>query len=255
MRTGLTSALVAILVVALAVSFSRVPEALSRMESFRVTGIRLEGNRFLTHREVVNTLGIPASASVWNDLGAWEDRLRTHLLVEDVRIRRRLPGTLVMEVTEITPVALVPNPTLEPMDCSGRLLPIDPAQHRLDLPLVSLEDRGKVVTLSAAERRLVAGEIARISRHDPEFLARISEVTLYPRGDLRARIWRRNPEEQIWDRPVNIHFHPDLPARRIHEGLKVLEDALVRFDGAGISGLDLRYEDQVVVRLSRAKEG
>lgn len=255
MKTGLPFALVAVLVLVLAVCFSRVPEALARMEGFRVTGIRLEGNRFLTREEVLNSLGIPPSASVWDDLGAWEDRLRTHLLVKDVRIRRRLPGTLVMDVTETLPVALVPNPTLEPMDASGRLLPIDPARHRLDLPLVSLEGRDKVATLSVAERRLVAGEIARISRHDPEFLARISDVTLNARGDLRARIWRRDPVREVWDLPVSFLFHPDLPARRIQEGLRVLEDALTRFDGAGISALDLRYEDQVVVRLTRSKEG
>lgn len=255
MKTALTFVLMILLVVALAASFSRVPEALARMETFRITEIRVEGNRFLTREDALKTLGIAPSASVWDDLDAWEAQLRGHPLVEDVRIARRLPGTLVLEITEPTPVALVPNPTLEPVDASGRFLPVDPAQHRLDLPLMALAGGTKRGTPSAAERRLMAGEIARMAQQEPEFLSRVSEVTLHPRGDLRAQFWRRDPTREIWDLPVNLLFRPQLPSRRIQEGLRVLKDALSRFGGAEIVDLDLRYEDQVVVRLNRAREG
>ena len=255
MKTGLTFAFVGVLVMALAASLARVPEALARMEAFRIREIRVEGNRFLTREEALNTLGIPPSASVWDDLDAWEERLRDHSLVEDVEISRRLPGTLVMRVEETVPVALAPNPTLEPVDASGRFLPIDPARHRLDLPLMVLAGVGKTATPSASERRLLAGEIARMAQQNPDLLSRVSEVILHPRGDVEARFWRRDPARESWDSPVNLLFRPDLAPSRIQEGLRVLEDALIRFEGAGILDLDLRYDDQVVVRLSRAREG
>jgi cell division protein FtsQ len=225
------------------------------MDTFRVTGVRVEGARFFTPEDALRTLGIPPSASVWDDLDAWERRLRDHPLVEDVHIHRRLPGTLILDVTEPTPVALVPSPTLEPVDGSGRILPIDPSLNRLDLPVISLEGSRETETPSAAERRLLAGEVARLARLDPELLARLSQMTLRPRGDLRAQIWRRDLRQEVWDLPVNLLFYPELSLRRIQEGLRVLDDAFARFDGAGISDLDLRYEDQVVVRMNRSEEG
>jgi len=244
MRSWLVFVFMAALAVALAAVASRVPEALAKVEAFRITEIRMEGNRFLTQAEAEKSLAVPPLASVWDDLEAWEDRLRAHPLVKDAEISRRFPGTLVLNVVENTPVALAPNPTLEPVDASGRFLPVDPAVHRLDLPLINVGGRGRVEMPSAAERRLVAGEIARMSQGDPEFLARISEVALDPRGELRA---------EIFDPPMTLLFRPNLPSRRIQEGLRVLGDALIRFEGAEIAELDLRYEDQVVVRLSRTK--
>jgi len=254
MKAGLTFVAVTILVVILAASLSRVPEALARMDTFRVSEVRLEGNRFLTRDEALKTLDLPASASVWDDLDPWEDQLKQHLLVESVRIRRRLPGALVLEVRESAPVALVPTPALEPVDGEGRFLPIDPAKHRLDLPVMALEGGGALEKPSASERRLLAREISRISQGHPQLLSRISELTLHPRGDLRARIWRRDAAGEVWDLPFNLLFRPDLPVRRVHEGLRVLEDARERFGGAEILDLDLRYEDQVVVRLNRVEE-
>lgn len=255
MKTGFNYVMVTILAVLLAATFSRLPKALARMDTFRVTGLRVDGARFFTREDALKTLGIPPSASVWDDLDAWENRLRSHPLVEDAKIHRRLPGTLVLEVTEPTPVALVPNPTLEPVDGSGRILPIDPSIHRLDLPLIALASGGTLQTPSAAERHLLAGEVARFAEQNPELLARISEVTLQPRGDLIAQVWRRDTSREVWDLPVSFLFYPDLSLRRIQEGLRVLDDAVARFDGDRISELDLRYEDQVVVRMNRAEEG
>lgn len=244
MRTWLAFAFMAALAVGLAALASRAPEALAKMEAFRVTEVRVAGNRFLTQADVETTLDLSPMASVWDDLDLLEERLQGHLLVERVSVGKRFPGILTVKVVERTPVALVSNPTLEPVDASGRFLPIDPAVHRLDLPLITVGGRDRLETLTAAERNLVAGEIARMAQGDPEFLARISEVVLDPRGDLRA---------EVYDPPMTMLFRPNLPSRRIQEGLRVLEDASVRFEGSGIANLDLRYEDQVVVRLSRAE--
>jgi cell division septal protein FtsQ len=242
MRPWLAFVFMATLAVGLAALVARAPEALAKMEAFRVTRVTLEGNRFLTQAQAESTLDLSATASVWDDLDLLEERLGSHPLVEEAKVGRRFPGTLTLKVVERIPVALAPNPTLEPVDASGRFLPIDPAVHRLDLPLITVGGRDRLETLSASERNLVAGEIARMAQRDPEFLARISEVILDPRGDLRA---------EVYDPPMTMLFRPNLPSRRIQEGMRVFGDALTRFEGAGIADLDLRYEDQVVVRLSR----
>jgi cell division septal protein FtsQ len=244
MRPWLLFLLMVALALGVAELTNRAPSVLAKMEVFRVTAVDLQGNRFLTEEEVVTILALPPLASVWDDRGALEEKLGKHPLVRWVRVGRRFPGTLLVSVQEKAPVALVPNPTLEPVDAAGAFLPIDPAAYRLDLPLITLGDRERVEGLSAAERNLVAAEIARLAQGDPDFLARVSEVSLEQRGELRA---------ELFDPPMELFFRPNLPSRRIQEGLRVLGDARDRFQGTEIAGLDLRYEDQVVVRLLRAE--
>jgi cell division septal protein FtsQ len=253
MKPGLASVLVLALAASLAWGVARIPEALSRVEAFRITEIRLEGNRFLSTEEAAKSVAISPLASVWDDFDILEERLRTHPLVVEVKAKRRFPGTLLLEVKERQPVALVPNPALEPVDASGRILPIDPALHHLDLPIISTKWKVAGDVLSASERRLLAEELARLAQGEPDLLARISEIALDPRGDLWVQFWRRDSQGEIWDLPVTLRFHPNLPSHRVQEGLRVLSDAMNRFDGAVVAGLDLRYEDQVVVRLNRAQ--
>jgi len=211
----------------------RVPEALVAMETFKVAGVELEGARHLTRGEALAAAAIPAGASVWDDLTPWEAGLAGHPLVRSARIRRRLPATLVLVVEEREPVALLPTPTLEPVDQEGRLLPLDPAGRPLDLPLLEVD--------SADHRavRLLASELARLGRVEPAFLGKVSEAAVDDRGDLVAR----------WGEPlVAFLFSPQVPSRRLREGVRALEDATERRDGKPPASVDLRWADQVVVR-------
>ena len=246
MKRGMAFWGIVALAVAVAGILSRAPKALAKMEAFRVTEVRVEGARFLTQEDALRTLALSTDASVWDNTRSWAMRLQHHPLVADVTVHRRFPGTLVLQVVEREPVALYPGPALEPVDRSGRVLPIDPAFHRLDLPIMALEGAHGSNTLTPAQRRLLAREIHRITQGDPEFLARVSDITLDARGDLHAR---------IWDPPVILHFTEGVPYRRIQAGLRVLDDASARFEGKRVTDLDLRYEDQVVVRLARAGGG
>jgi hypothetical protein len=246
------------LAVALAGVLSRAPQALAKVEAFRVTGVRVEGARYLSQEEALRTLDLPPDASVWNDTKGWELRLRHHPLVAGATVHRRFPGLLVLQVVEREPVALCPGPVLEPVDRSGRFLPIDPGEHRLDLPIMALAGAQGSAALTPAQRRVMAEEIHRITQGDPGFLARVSDITLDARGDLHARFSDVPPESDgdlnAWvpEPPVTLHFTPGVPHRRIQAALQVLEDAATRFEGRRVTDLDLRYEDQVVARLARA---
>lgn len=240
MRGSLLPLSVLVLVVALAALLSRAPAALAKVDAFRVQELRLAGAKFLSLEEASKTLAVSETASVWDDLEEWEARLRAHPIVKDVRIRRRFPKTLLLEVEEREPVAFVATPTLEPVDVSGQILPIDPCLHQLDLPLIGAWAGRDVGNLSPAERRALVREISRLAEADPELASRLSEVVLEDRGGLRAHIWE--PE-------MDLLLQPGTPVQRIQEGLAVLGDALERFNDHRVSVLDLRFEDQVVVRL------
>jgi POTRA domain, FtsQ-type len=219
----------------------RLPEALAGMEAFRVDGFQLEGARFLSLDEAVRVAAVEPGASVWDDRAPWEARLAAHPLVHGVRVRRRLPSTLVFVVDEEEPVALVPTPTLEPVDHEGRYLPLDPARHGLDLPVVRPGDDRSADGKRPAEVtvRPLARAVERMREH-PLFFGQVSEVSEERDGSIRVR-WGGGPE-------IDFRFGRTVELRRIEQGLLVLSHALSRDAARAPRSVDLRFADQVVVR-------
>lgn len=237
----LTTAAGATAIVALGAMF--VPHLLQHMETFRVRDVRVEGNRFLTRAEVVRASGIDAAASIWDGTRPWERALAEHVMIERVRVRRSLPNTLIIEVVENEPVALLPMPTLEPVDRHGRLLPIDPARHRLDLPVVRASpDPARADFSSSKELRLLLSELDRLHELDPELVRRTSELSVDGQHDIVLHLYA--PE-------VEFRYRPPIRADRLQEGRYALSDALKR--GGSVAVVDLRFEGQVVVRSSDAQ--
>ena len=222
----------------------QVPELLSRLELFRVEAFKLEGARYLDGTAVQQLLSLDDDASVWDDPRLLEERLEAHVLVEEATIRHRLPETLIVEIRERHPIALVATPALEPVDADGKPLPIDPAAHRLDLPILRLGRsmaRGGAL-LTPGQVRTMASELERLSQLDPEFVRSVSELVWEARGAILARLAEPSFE---------VRFRPPLAAQRLRQGLAVFADAMARAPGVVPTTVDLRFVDQVVVKLTR----
>ena len=218
----------------------RVPEALSTMEAFRVTAVEIQGLRYLTRSDVLETIGVEPRTSVWGDLDTWSEALRAHPMVQTATVNRRIPGTLVVSIDERVPVALVSTPTVEPVDEEGMRLPLDPAEHRMDLPLVEV-DRVPATgsrLLPAQARELVA-EIGRLMRVDPAFLQMVSEVRW---GEHRSIVARGAEPDVEFLLPFGAS------PNRLREGLSALAHAVSDTPGEVPEVIDLRFADQVVVR-------
>lgn len=228
---------------ALWVGGSRVLEALPSMDAFRVTDVEVVGLDFMARGDVLALLDLTFETSVWGDTDGWERRLLEHPLVKEARVARRMPGTLVVELTERRPVALASTPTLEPVDAEGVRLPVDPGERRLDLPVLQMEaEPARGARLLPARARALAAEIGRFQEADTAFLQRVSEVFWLDRNTVVAR----------WSEPrVDFLFTPGTPPRRLREGLAVLADALGREVDRVPTVIDLRYADQVVVGRNR----
>lgn len=218
----------------------RIQDQLKGLEIFELKEVEVSGLRYLSREEVLTTLGMAPGTNLWEDLSPYRERLRAHPLVEGVVLRRRLPGTLAVEVRERAPVAFLADPVLSPVDREGRPLPLDPVRLRLDAPILVLWDERKQASLGPSERRTLASEVARLEQMDPGFVAKISTISLSPRGDLRV---------EIWEPPLTIFLRPGISADRLDEAMRVLADAKERFPDSDPWALDLRFEDQVVVRL------
>ena len=88
---------------------------------------------------IVGALKLPASASIFDPLGPVTSRVRKLPGIKTVEVSRRLPGTLVVRVTEVVPVALASTKDgLRMVDERGRALPFDPSNTAPDLPLISV---------------------------------------------------------------------------------------------------------------------
>jgi cell division septal protein FtsQ len=143
------------------VAWTAAPLALRRLEFFRVRQVELIGIRYLDADRVLGTLGLPAQASVFDDLNVLVDRLRGLDGVADVIVTRHPPGSLQVIVREVEPVALVANErgALSVVDAGGRALPFKLVS--LDLPVVQADDS------------VVVGVLARVQVFDPALFQKI----------------------------------------------------------------------------------
>ena len=224
-----------------------IREAIIGMEAFRVTEVQVRGLRHVERQEVLDIMDLGSEASVWEPRDVWEARLVEHPLIRAVRSQRVLPGTLRVDVVERRPVALVPTPTLEPVDAEGVLLPIDPVAHRLDLPVLGGRTRvARGARIVPARLRRLAGEVSRLGEAEPTLMGMVSEVWWSDDNTLAAR----------WSKPqVDLLLRPGTAPVRLREGLAVLAEALTRVPDRPPGTVDLRYADQVVVRAAAASEG
>ncbi len=204
---------------------------LRQLAFFRVRRVEIDGTRYVSPDEIVSRMRVDTSASVWDDVAPWEGRVREHPSVRDVRIERRLPGTLVVKVTENLPVALVQAAAgLVPVDAAGKSLPVNPAAADVDLPVLATRDSTALRLLG--EMRVVA----------PALFARVGEVRRIARGDLLFRFTDASPAAFR-----DILAAADVTAERLNDLVPVEQDLVRRQVRA--TEIDLRYRDQVIVRL------
>lgn len=198
---------------------------LQSMDFFRVRRVEIEGLRYATPDAIVSRLSVDTLASIWDDVSPLEARVAEHPQVREVRIKRKLPGTLVVVVTENPPVALVSTARgLIVTDANGDSLPVDPTTMDVDLPVLARKDS------------LLLRLLGETQAEEPALFARVSEARRAGRGDIVLVL----PEFRILaDSAVST--------ARLAEVLPVELDAARR--NWRPRELDLRFRDQVIVRL------
>jgi hypothetical protein len=170
-------------------------------------------------------LRVDTLASVWDDVSPLEARVAEHPQVRAVRIRRKLPGTLVIVVTENPPVALVSTARgLIVTDADGDSLPVDPTSMDVDLPVLARKDS------------LLLRLLGETQAEEPALFARVSEARRSGRRDVLFIL----PE-------FRILADSTVTTARLAEVLPVELDASRR--NWRPRELDLRFRDQVIVRL------
>jgi cell division protein FtsQ len=201
------------------------PRGLSELSYFRVRRVEVRGARYIAASDILRRLNVDTTTSVWQPTAPLESRVEAHPGIRQARVRRRLPGTLVVQVDESVPVALVPGPNgFRAFDQQGIALPIDLTRVPVDAPIARQRDTAvfRLLGQLRSEAPMLyqrLGEIRRSGRD--ELMLRLDSMSLRTMMDVTpARLRDVEPVEQ------------DLARRRV----RAVE-------------LDLRFRDQVIARL------
>jgi cell division protein FtsQ len=148
---------------------------------FRIASIEVKGNKFLSEGEVREMLG-PAIGG--NLISADLDGLRANLAaspwVGGAIVRRKLPDTLTVDVTERFPIALAETDQLYVMDSSGELIDLlGPRTAGFDLPII----RG-LGGVSVEVRRDRARRASALLEDLGDLSTEVSEISVDRSGDL-----------------------------------------------------------------------
>src|SRR5262249_32975704 len=107
-RSKLRWALAGIAVLMLVASPWWAPLILRRMDFFRVRRVEIVGAHYVAPSDILSRLNVDTTISVWDPTKPLAARVGRYPGIRSVVVRRKLPGTLVVEITERVPVALVP---------------------------------------------------------------------------------------------------------------------------------------------------
>jgi cell division protein FtsQ len=201
------------------------PLILRRMAFFRVRRVEILGARYATPSDILARLHVDTTASVWDPTNPLAARVTAYPGIRAAVVRRKLPGTLVVEITERIPVALVPaNAGFRVYDERGVWLPIDPARVTVDAPVLMQRDTALLRLLGAVRIGL------------PALYSRVSSVRRVGRDELLLQL-KTGP----------VRAMQDVTIARLAE-IDPVEADLSRRQ-VRVAEIDLRYRDQVIARI------
>lgn len=197
---------------------------------FGVRQVRVAGTEVLTPAQVIEAAGVPMSRPLASlDLAAVRDRVAALPPVERVRVVRKWPNTVVVEIVERTAVAAVPQAgRFAVVDASGVVFR-SVAERPADLPIVRVADPRRDDPATRAG-------LAVLGALTPQLREQLAEVAVA--GPARVSLRLQGDRTVVWgDASRN-----ELKAR--------VATALLERDGKTINGntIDVSAPDVVTIR-------
>lgn len=212
---------------------------------FDLRRIDVRGNHILTRAEVIEALALPLTGSVFEiDLPALQARLEALNYVHGVRLGRRFPHTLFVDLVENQPLAYVAATEYFVLTGEGETLSLPHGRFELELPTVS----GVATALSSLEAGTIAGHaqlnqawkiLRYIHASFPSLYQELSEIVFNDSAGITLFLTDHSTAIRLGDH--------DLEQRIV-----LLDAFLLTVMGkrnlTDYSYIDLRYERQIVVR-------
>ena len=213
-----------------------------------VDNIVVHGNERLTDGEVMKVLaGLRGESLMWTDLEAWRDRLMGSPWIRDAALRRLLPSTVEIVVTERTPVGIGRiDGELYLIDESGVIIDeYGPHFADFDLPIVDglPTGTGGVGSVTDEARAALAAQVIAAVKAKPQISNRLSQVDV---SDVH------NAAVILTGDSARIQLGEDRFLVRLQSYLDLA--ATLRERVAEIDSVDLRFDDRIYVRpLGKSK--
>jgi cell division protein FtsQ len=208
----------------------------------QVNRIVVHGNERMSKGEVLAVLGgLRGESLLWTDLDAWRRRLLASPWVRDAALRRSLPATVEVVVSEREPIGIgrLNGGDLYLVDERGVIIDqYGPQYADLDLPIIDgLSAVNQNGSLTDERRAELAARIVAALRTKPQVARRVSQIDV---ADLH------NASVILSGDTAVIQLGEDQFLPRL-QGYLELAPAL-RERVANIDNVDLRFDDRIYVR-------
>jgi cell division protein FtsQ len=227
----------------IAVSFAliRGRALLASAGVLQIDRIVVHGNERLSKGEVMGMLdGLRGEDLFGTDLDVWRHRLMASPWVRDAALRRSLPSTVDVAISERTPTGISrAGDAMYLVDERGTLIDqYGPQYADLDLPIIDgLATPSSGGSATDAARADLASRIITSIRAKPDLARRLSQIDV---SDLH------NASVILSGDPAVIYLGDDLFAQRLQSYVD-LAPAL-REHVPAIEYVDLRFDDRIYVR-------
>jgi cell division protein FtsQ len=224
------------------VGLHRASALAAQAHMLRVDRIIVHGNQRLSRSDVVEVLnGLRGESLIWTDLGAWRKRLMASPWVRDAALRRSLPSTIDVVISERAPVGIGRiHGEMYLVDDRGSIIDqYGPRYSNLDLPIIDgLAIRSNDAGLMTDEARAeLAARVIQAIAAKPDVARKVSQIDV---TDLH------NATVILNDDGALIQLGEDQFLQRIESYLDLA--ATLRERVADIDYVDLRFDDRIYVR-------
>jgi len=211
-----------------------------------VNRIVVHGNERLSKGEVLAVLsGLRGESLLWTDLDAWRRRLLSSPWVRDAALRRSLPATVDVVVSERQPIGIgrINGGDMYLVDERGVIIDqYGPQYADLDLPIIDgLAAVNHDGSLTDERRADLAARLMTALRAKPQVARRVSQIDV---ADLH------NAAVILSGDPAVIQLGEDQFLPRLQSYLELAPALRERV--ADIDYVDLRFDDRIYVRPASA---
>lgn len=221
---------------------ARLADARGWLDPFRVREVRVTGVVLAHPSVLVAEAGlIGEEIHYWTPLGEYVGYVERDPLVESARFHRRFPNRLTLEIRERRPVALIQLDRLAPVDSTGRVLPLSAFHREFDAPILTVGWPPAEVAREGIVRhqavRAMLSRLGQIAIHYPVLAREISAIRMERDGTITLALVNAEGE---------VVLDENTPLAKLALVDDVLRD--LRHKGITYERLDLRFEEQIVVR-------
>jgi cell division septal protein FtsQ len=217
------------------------------MASFELSNVVIEGNSFLSRRDVLRLCGLKEKERL---LTVSPKKVAENILkspyVKSVSAVRSLPATLRISITERKAVAFIYGRGLNLIDDEGVLLPVPKTNRRMDYPFISHAD----VPIGKLGERTTLRSVRRAVQ-----VINYINVLKSSLGDLVAEVSVRGRDE-VELRLINGGGLVKIRYGQYQDKLFMLSEYVQRYqnwnDLANIEYIDLRFDKQLIVKEKKS---